>query len=201
MLFVLEYLIFKRHELLIMKMRTLFTSLTALLAFGGFTYGGTPVHYQSSMPSSDLFGPETTVSAYLFYLEPDASVAEDGWGGGIGFDHFFTRYVGLSGSAAWADVDIVGTNDSELVHNYVGDLVVRLPMDSIRIAPYALAGVGLIYGGNDWEILGRAGAGIDFRITESFGLFGDWIYHFPDGSFGIEGEQYQTVRLGAKIAF
>lgn len=179
-----------------MKIKTSITCLAASILFSGFAIGGTPVNYGSSAPSSTLFGTETTISGFAMYLKPDAILSEDTWGGGLAVEHFFGPYVGLAGSAAWAD-----PGPGDLWHNYVGDLIIRLPIESLQLAPYALAGVGTIYE-EDFNLLGRAGAGIDLRFNESFGIFTDWIYYVPDGGAGSEdGENYSTVRIGAKIAF
>ncbi|MCF6311129.1 MAG: porin family protein [Verrucomicrobiales bacterium] len=179
-----------------MKTRTILTTIAAGFMLSGVAFGGTPVNYQSSAPapSASFFGPETTISAFGAYVKPDQDALSKTWGAGIGAEHFFSDYFGLGGSAMWVDTDEAG-----LWHNYTVDAIIRVPIN--RIAPYALAGAGLIYGDGEFNFIGRLGAGLDFRITRSLGLFGDWIYHFPEGSTGLSGENYSVARVGLKIAF
>lgn len=178
-----------------MKTKTLLLSLAAGFMFSGIAVGGHPISYPND-PSSALFGPETSIDAFALYLKSDQEGVSKSWGGGLGVSHFFSSYFGIAGSAAWVEPD-----NSDLWHNYIADAVLRVPIESLRIAPYALAGLGGIYGDSELNFVGRAGAGIDLRITESFGIFGDWIYHFPEGSTGIAGENYATTRIGLKIVF
>ncbi|NOY00925.1 MAG: hypothetical protein GXP30_14535 [Verrucomicrobia bacterium] len=179
-----------------MKTKTLLTSLATSLMLSSFAIGGEPVNYNNMPSSGALFGPENTVGAFAMYVKPDQDAVDKKWGAGIVGEHFFSSYFGLAGSASWVDLDQGG-----LWHNYVGDAIFRVPIESARMAPYALAGVGTIYGDGDFSLVGRIGAGIDFRITQSLGLFGDWIYHFPEGNTGLSGENYATTRIGLKFAF
>ena len=179
-----------------MKTKTLLTSIAASFMLSSFAIAG-PVDYNNSTPSSSaLFGPETNVGLYAMYVKPDGDGADKKWGGGLVGEHFFSSYFGVAGSAAWVDMGETGT-----WHNYIGDAVIRIPIESLRIAPYALAGAGMIYGDDDWNLVGRFGAGIDVRITRGFGIFGDWIYHIPEGSTGLSGEDYAITRIGVKISF
>lgn len=179
-----------------MKTKTILTTIATSLMLSSFAIGGEPVSYQNNAPASALFGPETTIGGFAMYVKPDADGAPKKWGGGLAVEHFFSSYFGLAGSAAWVDMDESGTWG-----NYVGDAIIRIPIESAHIAPYALAGIGGIYGDSELNLVGRAGAGIDFRITKGFGIFGDWIYHFPEGSTGLAGENYATTRIGLKISF
>jgi hypothetical protein len=178
-----------------MKTKTLLTSLAVGIIFSGIAIGG-PVNYNNSAPSSALFGPETSLDVFASYLKSDQEGVSKSWGGGLGVSHFFTSYLGVAGSASWVEPD-----NSDVWGNYIADGIIRVPIESLRIAPYALAGLGGIYGDSEFNFVGRVGAGIDFRITESFGVFGDWLYHFPEGNTGIAGENYATTRIGLKIIF
>lgn len=178
-----------------MKTKTLLTSLAVGIMFGGIAIGG-PVNYNNSAPSSALFGPETSFDVFASYLKSDQEGVSKEWGGGLGISHYFSKHFGIAGSAMWVEPD-----NSDVWHNYIADGVLRVPIESLRMAPYVLAGVGGIYGDSDLTFVGRAGAGIDFRISQGFGVFGDWIYHFPEGNTGIAGENYATTRIGLKIVF
>ncbi|MFK5922271.1 MAG: hypothetical protein QM496_08835 [Verrucomicrobiota bacterium] len=180
-----------------MKTKTTLASLAIALLFTGVSHAGPPVQYNNAPASSaELFSPGFSASAFAAYLKPDGNLAEDTWGGGIGGEYFFTSMLGLAASGTWVDP---GTD--EIWHNYVTDVVFRIPFESLHIAPYALAGIGVIIE-DDTSILGRAGAGIDMRFTPAFGIFSDWIYTFPSGGGRkANTEDYQFIRIGAKINF
>ena len=143
--------------------------------------------------AGELFGPGLHLGGHGLFLTPDADRADDTFGGGVNLDYFVSPFVGFQASASWADP---GT--SEVWHNYVLDLVVRYPIESAYLAPYAFAGGGVILE-DEAEILGRAGVGIEFRPTSSFGIFTDWVYNFPGGDGALE--DYQMVRAGIKFGF
>jgi len=178
-----------------MKIRTLLLSLATGFTFSSIAIGGQPVSYPNDA-SSSLFGPETSLDVFASYLKSDQEGVSKSWGGGLGVSHFFTNHFGIAGSASWVEPD-----NSDVWGNYIADGIIRVPIESLRMAPYALAGLGGIYGDSELNFVGRVGAGIDFRITKNFGVFGDWLYHFPEGSTGIAGENYATTRIGLKIVF
>jgi hypothetical protein len=138
----------------------------------------------------DAFNGGLAVSAYGLFLTPDAEVEDDTFGGGLGVEYFFNQYFGVAGSAQWADPG------SGVVHNYSADAVVRYPITSICIAPYAFGGVGYHTNSHN-EVIGRAGAGLDVRLWDANGIFADWTYTFPGGDL----EDYQLIRFGVKFAF
>lgn len=151
---------------------------------------------QSHAQSSELFGPGWHLGGHVLFLTPDAERADDTWGGGVTLDYFYTPFVGIQLSGAWADP---GTGD--VWHNYLADLVLRYPFEASNFAPYLFVGGGAIVEDNA-DIMGRAGAGIEFRWTSSFGVFTDWNYSFPGGGGGDDDiEDYQMIRAGVKFAF
>lgn len=134
------------------------------------------------------------LGAYGLYLSPDADTDET-WGGGILAEYFFNRYVGLAGTAQWAEYE-----DTQ-VHNYALDAVFRYPIDSACIAPYAFIGGGVHCDGVT-EAIGRLGVGLDWRIKDCYGLFVDYTYTLPGGGGGDDDlEDYQLIRLGMKFSF
>lgn len=174
--------------------------LLAVAALAGTAVAGpyTPVTPPSSMGAApaQLFGPGLHVGGHGLFLTPDADRADDTWGGGVNLDYFFSPFIGLQASASWADP---GTD--EVWHNYVLDLVARFPIESAYIAPYVFVGGGAILE-DDANLLGRAGAGIEFRPTATFGIFTDWSYNFPGGGGGDDDvEDYQMIRAGLKFGF
>lgn len=97
-------------------------------------------------------------------------VIGDGWGGGIGVNYFFTRNIGIAASGNVYD----GTHDG-IWHTDL-DVVIRFPMEgSVCIAPYIQGGGGILTDGTTvgtWN----AGAGLEWRATPTFGIFGEGRY-------------------------
>ena len=138
----------------------------------------------------DAFNGGLALSAYGLFLTPDAEFEDDTFGGGIGVEYFFNPYFGIAGSAQWADPG------ESLVHNYSADAVVRYPITSICIAPYAFGGVG-VHTNSATEVIGRVGAGLDVRLWNASGIFADYTYTMPGGDV----EDYQLIRFGVKFGF
>lgn len=172
---------------------TIAMSALAATAYAG-PMGSAPTTY-SSPPAVDLFGPGWVFSPYALFLTPDSELSDDTWGGGLAVDYYFNQYWGLGVSAEWADAngDIGGV--------YVASTTFRYPVGTY-FAPYVMAAVGgQDYGGN-FEVLGRAGAGLQVKFNEQFGIFTDWIYAFPGGGGGDDDfEDYQSIRMGMSFTF
>jgi hypothetical protein len=102
-----------------------------------------------------------------------------------------------------------------------GNVILRYPLDikfpGLHLAPYAFGGVGGLINSNngftrvatfgnthnlnrrdtDNEVLGDAGAGLEYRFTPHIGLFGDARYNFVDGP----KNNYLSTRFGIRYAF
>ena len=114
----------------------------------------------------------------------------DEFGGGVSLGYFFTEAVG---------VDLgyhVFTTESE-EHFLTADLVWRCPdtMDDCW-TPYLFGGVGYLTNSVQ-EALGRAGAGVDFRVSESMSIFGDASYNWIGGDV----DDAVIVRAGLRFPF
>jgi hypothetical protein len=132
------------------------------------------------------------IAPYGLFLTPDAEV-DNTLGLGIAAEYFFSSYLGGAFSAQWAEVE------DDTIGNYVADFVARYPLQSVCLAPYAFGGVG-IHSGDQTELLGRIGVGVDWRLYNNHGLFLDYSYTFPGGGGGADDvEDYQIIRLGVKI--
>jgi hypothetical protein len=160
------------------------------------------------------------------------------WGGGGDIKYFFHRYfgVGIEGFALDAskngfdifeDPTIPIFTRERINHDHtigavLGTFTLRYPIPCTRLAPYAWAGVGAIFGGgerdvlttqgppdafavhaqthhfdNETKLLGQFGAGLEFRIARHIG----WT---NDLSFGvIDGQQnnFGMFRSGLNFAF
>ncbi len=160
------------------------------------------------------------------------------WGGGGDIKYFFCRYVGVgvegfaldarkSGYDIFEDPTIpiftrTRINHDHVVGSVLGTLTLRYPIACTRLAPYAWAGVGAIFGGGERDVLhtqgppdafevhaqtdhfgsktkvlGQFGAGLEFRIARHFGWTNDLSFGVIDGprnNFGM-------FRSGLNFAF
>jgi outer membrane protein W len=111
------------------------------------------------------------------------------WGGGLGANYFFTKYVGFG-----ADV-IMPANGNQLVDSASGNLILRLPFDAAHVAPYIFGGGGGQFDPNS-QWLAQGGVGVDFRINHWTGLFTDVRYVWTE-----DAGEYGLFRAGLRFAF
>ena len=113
---------------------------------------------------------------------------DDSLGGGVLADYFFCENFGIQGSYG------VFATQSEH-HEFDAAFVLRAPIKSLCIAPYALIGGGF---STNSENRGNflVGGGIEARLSSAgnLGIFADGAYHFAS-----EGSDYTIVRLGVKF--
>jgi len=115
----------------------------------------------------------------------------DGFGGGVGVNYFFHRNYGIALSGNVYDGTHAGIWNADL------DLVVRFPMEgSVCIAPYIMGGGGILTDGTTvgtWN----AGAGLEWRATPTFGIFGEGRY-----IWGANGDTDNAqARVGLRFVF
>jgi len=115
------------------------------------------------------------------------------WGGGLAVNYFFNKFVGL------------GTEQNLVAHSNIaewgtfGNVFVRYPICKWNVAPYAVAGIGGIYGqGREGVLAGTVGGGLEYRITDHIGLFGDarWLYNASKSDSGA-----LLARTGLRYSF
>jgi hypothetical protein len=160
------------------------------------------------------------------------------WGGGADLKYFFCRYaaVGVEGFALDAHkpgFDIFEDqavpifthrriNHDHTIGSVLGTFTLRYPISCTRLAPYAWAGVGAIFGGgerdtlhtqgppdafavnaqtqhfgSETKVLGQFGAGLEFRFARHVGWTNDLSFGIIDGprnNFGM-------IRSGLNFAF
>ena len=135
------------------------------------------------------FGPGFAVDVFGGAILPNGG-GEDALGGGVGVNYFFCRNFGVD-----LNYGLYAT-DSEH-HQFDGNLIIRAPIDSLCIAPYALVGGGYATNSENRGTF-QVGGGIDVRIpsAHNLGIFAEGAYHFTD-----EEPEYTTVRLGVRIPF
>lgn len=118
------------------------------------------------------------------------SAGDTALGGGLGWNYFFSRNVGID-----VNYGIYATNSEH--HEIDANLVLRAPIDSLCLAPYLLVGGG--FATNSVNRGGvQVGGGLDLRIPSAscLGVFAEGLYHFSS-----EDPDYTTVRLGLRIPF
>ena len=102
------------------------------------------------------------------------------WGGGVGLNYFFDRYLGIGG-----DIQMFDSNGAlrNFVNNIDGSLIARFPICDSGLAPYVFGGGGR-QTNPSWEWSGHAGVGAEYRFNPGMGIFTDarymWVKHIPD---------------------
>ncbi len=110
------------------------------------------------------------------------------FGGGVGFNYFFLRYLGIG-------ADTFFQEKGELFSNVSGNLIARLPIGNSGFAPYIFGG-----GGRRFDPVAEwtwdAGIGLEYRFTRHIGLFIDSRYTWADKTI-----DYTLSRSGLRFAF
>jgi hypothetical protein len=126
--------------------------------------------------SFDMFGSYTAGEEKIEDIFK-TNIKHGTWGGGVGLNYFLTREIGLG-----ADMNM-SANGGKLVDQAVGSLILRLPFDSVGLAPYVLGGGGRSFD-PEGEWLGDAGVGLEWRMNHVAGIFSDvryeWLEHTSD---------------------
>lgn len=137
--------------------------------------------FRSNELQLDLFG------SGAFYKQ-----GKPAWGGGVGVNYFFLKYVGLG-----VEQTLVGREDVAEWGTF-GNLFLRYPICSWNVAPYAVAGLGALYGQTKAILAGTVGGGLEYRITDNIGIFADarWLYNANVSNSGAV-----VARTGIKFAF
>src|SRR5437588_5520868 len=182
---------------------------------------------QSTSEGGAVFG------TYDHYIGGDHA-----WGGGGDIKYFFCRYAGLGVEGFALDASKPGfdifedptvpifvhrrINHDHTIGSVSGTLTLRYPIPCTRIAPYAWAGVGAIFGGgqrdtlhtqgppdafavnaqtehfgSETKVLGQFGAGLEFRFSRHVAMINDLSFGVIDGpknNFGM-------FRSGLNFAF
>ncbi|MFZ4596443.1 MAG: hypothetical protein ACOYOF_19460, partial [Verrucomicrobiaceae bacterium] len=118
-------------------------------------------------PGCDAFGPGLNFDVFAGAFIPDSGDSE--LGGGVGVGYFFNRFVGLD-----LNYGVYATESEH--HQFDGNLVLRAPIDSLCIAPYALVGGGFSTNGST-DGLYQVGGGLDVRLQSlsNLGVFAEGL--------------------------
>jgi hypothetical protein len=117
------------------------------------------------------------------------------FGGNLGLTYFFTKYFGIGLDDSLGG-QVGGSNISGAIDNLQGQLIGRLPIESLHLAPYAMVGGGATWANSGSQGNGNVGAGIEYRINRSIGLFGDSRY-----IYGNNGLNESLSRAGVRFIF
>lgn len=165
--------------------------------------------------------------------EDDEYIQSDhAWGGGADIKYFFHRYFGV-GIEGWVvnarrfvpeftDLGSGGFVDTSFHENRAvgavkGTFTLRYPIKCSRFAPYVYGGIGVIFGGGEFEtleflpnediitvhhdgeeeLLGQVGGGFEVRLTRRIGWINDFSWNFV----GRENSDFGMVRSGVNFAF
>ena len=177
-------------------MKKLTYCLLATVALAASGIAGTEVavsgkEYKTPAPEPCFKDVEFQLDVFGSYNNPvKRSDYSDDFGGGIGVNYFFTRFLGVGVSGNVYDGGVHG------VWNVDASVIARYPLElgTICIAPYALAGGGVQTDGltaGSWH----AGGGLEWRATPSFGIFGEGRYTWS------ENNDAAAARVGIRVIF
>ena len=137
-----------------------------------------------------------------------------GWGGGLGINYFFSRYIGVG-----LEQDLYGrqSGSGNIGDNgytrwaTIGNLFLRYPICNWNLAPYLMVGGGANYGNVPTintpigtyrpagQGFGHVGGGLEYRFTETIGVFSDARYIYS-GVAGLANNNLMW-RYGLRFAF
>jgi hypothetical protein len=144
-----------------------------------------------SLKQGNLFrAVETSFDVFGLWAAPEDGFLDDGFGGGLGMNHFFTRNFGVGLDGYWWDGD-----PNEVVSSFSGSLIWRAPIERLNLAPYVFGGGGGHFATNDQASL-HAGGGLEWRMHRNFGTFADGRYVFTDDT-----NDFGLIRFGLRFPF
>jgi hypothetical protein len=117
---------------------------------------------------------------------------QDGFGGGLGVNYFFCKYVGVG-----VDGNVLDGNANG-VWTATGSVILRYPIDlgSFCFAPYVFGGGGGMWDGTAVGS-GHAGGGLEYRIIkQKLGIYAEGRYTWTGN-----GEDNAQFRTGVRFVF
>ncbi|MFN7138155.1 MAG: hypothetical protein ACK4UN_02330 [Limisphaerales bacterium] len=139
---------------------------------------------------------EFTVDVYgSYYRESDNaddffdSHSGARWGGGLGFNYFFTRNFGLGLDSS------IHNNRGAFIDHVNASAIARFPIENTGFSPYVFGGGGRMWDPTDaWSI--HAGVGFEYRFNPTTGIFIDGRY-----AWGEDSNDYSLIRSGLRLSF
>ena len=180
-------------------MKKLALTILSLVIGLSAAQAGTSYYYSSKAPAKDpiplqpencFYAGEAFLDVFGMYANPNGGGKEldAGYGGGFGLGYFFTEWLGTRGRAYWWDGDGAVTSLN-------ADVIVRAPIQSLCVAPYAYGGLGGAFNGDN-QFTQHLGAGLELRLTGRVGVFADYSYNFGDKT-----TDWNLYSIGMRILF
>ena len=114
---------------------------------------------------------------------------DNGWGGGIGLNYFFTKNIGFGIDAQYIDLDTANWTEEAA-------LIVRFPIEgSLCWAPY-IKGVGGVTNHDVKAGFGGVGGGVEFRFSPKFGFYVEGTYNWAAAD-----QDFANGRAGFRFIF
>lgn len=176
-----------------MKKLTIALLTVAVSVTGAFAGTSAKTFKQTVAPAPECKFRDQELQLDAFAAGAFYNQGRPGWGGGLGVNYFFTKFIGLG-----VEQDVLGHQGDSAEWVTAGNLFLRYPICSMNLAPYALIGGGAAYGeGRRGHGFGTVGGGLEYRVTDNIGLFSDarWVYSSEEPKSGILG------RAGLRFAF
>ncbi len=185
------------------KLTYLAAAATAAILMNGVAVAGT----QLSDSLIDYHEPASLFRAGEFnfdisgvYTTASSGPLDDAWGGSLGITYFVTRYIGIGVEGFLVDgatsFDDRHRSSSDTIGGVNGNLILRLPLDEYRLAPYIVAGGGALIDSDNSEGQVHVGGGLEYRVTDTVGIFGEGRHVWVEDS-----ENYGLFRAGVRFAF
>jgi hypothetical protein len=136
-----------------------------------------------SRNSIDLFG---------VYVTPDShDQFGSSFGGGLGVTSYLNAHLGFSASVYFWD------NGETTVATGTGSMIVRVPIESLGIAPYLIGGGGGNMNASE-EFTLHAGVGLEINVPSlsNWSAFVEGTYNWAE-----ETGDYLSVRAGTRYHF
>jgi hypothetical protein len=145
--------------------------------------------YRAKEASFDMFGSYLAAENGINHLF-STNIRGGAWGGGIGVNYFPTVNMGFG-----TDVNIPN-NGGQFIDSYTINIIYRIPLESVGLAPYLTGGGGRGYDPSlQW--IAQAGVGLEYRTSHKAGIFVDGRYEWGQHS----GTDQLELRAGLRFVF
>ncbi len=174
-------------------MKAIAYSLIAGLALAGSAFAGKEIKEYKAPVEPCFKDTELQLDLFGAYVATEGGGINDGFGGGLGLNYFFSRNLGVGADAMIYDGDAPG------VWAYTGSLIARFPVElgGLCLAPYVFGGGGYQSGAQHSGTF-HAGAGLEFRIVpEKFGVYAEGRYTWVGGP----SDDNTQARVGVRLVF
>jgi len=178
-------------------MKTIISITAALALSAGAALAGATIASKNPAPTKNpvcvvddscFSAGEVNFDIIGMYIDPTGDTLGDGVGGGIGLGYFFSENFGVNTKAYWWDGD-------DAVHSITASAVYRAPIEDTCLAPYLYGGIGGHFDSVN-QVSGHLGAGLEYRLTESVGLFADYSHTWADTT-----DNWHGYTLGLRFIF